>query len=157
MKDLAVTVKKTRKPIEIQHYIDYLKFLKPQFNIQNVNIEDTRGYHLHFIIKSDTDINYKDLYPSKYGWNVKAIPIYNREGWVKYCEKDLLKNLHNRRILLQQKEYEPTDTEIEWVEECEREYELKHQRENDLTADEQSDIFSHFDWIPPKRILFKTD
>lgn len=147
MKDLAVTVKKTRKPIEIQNYIDYLKYIKPQFNIQNVNIETTRGYHLHFIIKSDTDINFKDLYPSKYGWNIKAVPIYNREGWIKYCEKDFIKNLHNRRLLLQEEsdeEVHPTEQDYkdaEWYDQWYKDQQLKEINE----------------YVPRTKILFKTD
>jgi len=157
MKDFAVTVKKTRKPIEIQNYIDYLKYIKPQFNIQNVNIETTRGYHLHFIIKSDTDINFRDLYPSKYGWNIKAIPIYNREGWVKYCEKDLLKNLHNRRLLLQP----DSDSEVHPTEQDYKDYdEVFRMTDKDLDAlakDHEQELMEQDDYVPQKKIFFITD
>lgn len=147
MKDYAVTVKKTRKPIEIKNYIDYLKFISPQFNVQNVNIEDTRGYHLHFIIKSDSVIDFKGLYPAKYGWNIKCIPIYNRNGWIKYCEKDFMKNLHNRRLLLQ----EESDEEIHPTEQDYIDSELYDQYVLNLKLKEINE------WIPQKRILFKTD
>lgn len=84
----AVTVKKTRKPITKQHYLDYLDKLSDSGKLANVYFEDTKGLHCHFTMKLKGRLDYKTLYPTKYGWNAKAVPIYNRKGWIDYCRKD---------------------------------------------------------------------
>ena len=84
----AVTSRKTNKPISKIHYLDYLNACTDKGKIANVNFETTRGLHCHFIIKSDNDLKHNDLRPTKRGWNVKVVPIYNMNGWIKYCRKD---------------------------------------------------------------------
>lgn len=154
LREYAITVKKTRNPIEITDYINYLDYLKDMYMVYNVNIETTRGYHLHFII-STSNLDYKSLYPAKYGWNVKAVPIFFKDGWVKYCEKDLRQNLHLRKILLKEPEREPTDTEIEWIEDCHNEHWAKHSELDDQITQEQKDIWlkERNAYIPKIRII----
>lgn len=84
----AVTSKKTRQPVTQQHYLDYLDSLKDEYAIYNVNFETTRGLHVHYMLTSHTKLDFKDLYKTKYGWNHKAVPIYNRTGWESYIRKD---------------------------------------------------------------------
>lgn len=84
----AITAKKTRKPISKEHYLDYLDHISDLGKVGNVNFETTKGLHTHFILKTKTKLDYNDLRPTKYGWNVKAIPIYDRKGWLKYIRKD---------------------------------------------------------------------
>lgn len=88
--EYAITARKTRKPILKEHYEDYFGYLSDIGEVGNVNYENTRGIHVHFILSCKCKINYKILKPTKYGWNIKAVPIYNRDGWVSYCEKDLM-------------------------------------------------------------------
>ena len=93
MKDHAVTIKKTRNPITQKHYLDHLDILnKTVGKVGNVAFETTRGLHCHFTIKTDGKLNYQNLKPEKYGWNAKAVPIYNKVGWVSYCRKDYKEN-----------------------------------------------------------------
>lgn len=87
--EYAITARKTRKPVLKEHYEDYLSYIGDIGEVGNVNFETTRGMHCHFILKTDKKVNYRSLRPTKYGWNVKAVPIYNREGWISYSEKDL--------------------------------------------------------------------
>lgn len=86
--EYAVTMKKTRNPVSKQHYCDALDRLRGMYKVGNVHMESTRGLHCHFVIKSDFQIKYTEIAPSKRGWNVKAVPLYNRRGWDKYCRKD---------------------------------------------------------------------
>jgi len=92
MPEYAVTLKKTRSPILDSDYFNYLDYLNEMFSLSNVNFESTKGLHCHFILESAQALNYQDLYIHKYGWSIKAIPIYNRERWIKYCKKDLKDN-----------------------------------------------------------------
>lgn len=87
--EYAVTARKTRKPVLKEHYEDYLGYIGDIGEIGNVNFETTRGIHCHFILRTKKKLNYKQLRPTKYGWNVKAVPIYDREGWISYSEKDI--------------------------------------------------------------------
>lgn len=87
-KSYAITVKKTRKPILREHYLDYLDKLSDTGEIGNVNFETTKGMHIHFIIKTKGTLDYSKLYPTKYGWNAKAVSLFNRGGWIRYCRKD---------------------------------------------------------------------
>lgn len=86
--EYAVTAKKTRLPIEKVHYLDYLNKITDLGKVGNVYFETTKGLHVHFKVITDTKLNYKKLTPTKRGWNVKAIPIYNNKGWLTYCRKD---------------------------------------------------------------------
>jgi len=88
MKYFAITLKKTRNPIRAVDYFDYLDVLKGMYDVNNVNFEDTKGLHCHFIIKSRQGINFKDLYLQKYGWSLRVVPIYDLDGWKKYIRKD---------------------------------------------------------------------
>lgn len=83
----AITAKKTRKPVSQEHYENYLSYCTDLGEVGNVNYERTRGLHIHFIIKTER-LDYKRLKPTKYGWSVKAVPIYNYQGWIQYIEKD---------------------------------------------------------------------
>ncbi len=107
----AITAKKTRKPITQQHYLDYLDYLTDLGKVGNVNFEDTRGLHTHFILQTTSKLDFNKLKPTKYGWNVKAIPIYNRKGWIKYCRKDNLKMQAVNAVI--KDTYEDDDTEID--------------------------------------------
>jgi hypothetical protein len=111
--EYAITTRKTRQPITKQHYEDYLSHLgdidrhnyydKASMkvirkgglgDVGNVNYEETKGLHVHYILKTDHPITSDNLYyysPSKHGWNHKAVPIFNRSGWISYCEKDKIK------------------------------------------------------------------
>lgn len=84
----ACTARKTNKPITRTHYLDYLNAISDKGKVGNVNFEMTRGMHCHYIIETEQKISHNDLRPTKRGWNVKAIPMYNRKGWIKYCRKD---------------------------------------------------------------------
>lgn len=108
--EYAITAKKTRKPILKEHYMDYLDKISDLGTIGNVNFETTRGLHTHFILRTPDKLDYKKLYPTKYGWNVKAVPIYNRKGWKKYIRKD---NIENVSLNLDVHEKYGTDTEID--------------------------------------------
>lgn len=112
--EYAITTRKTRQPITRQHYEDYLNHLgdRDRMNyydkasekvirkgglgdVGNVNYEEERGLHVHYLLRTDRPITSDNLYtysPSKYGWNHKAVPIFNRDGWIAYCEKGIKKN-----------------------------------------------------------------
>lgn len=91
--DYAITVKKTRNPITQQHYLDYLDKLSDSGKISNVYFETTRGLHCHFMLTTEEPLDYKKtLYPTKRGWNAKAVRVYRRDGWIRYCRKDYEKN-----------------------------------------------------------------
>lgn len=114
MFEYALTVKKTRNPINIDEYASYLSYIKDMFNVANVNIETTRGLHIHFLLTSEKRLIYKDLYIQPRGWSIKAVPIFNRRGWDIYTQKDLLKNYALTASLLRKvnkKTYKPTDEE----------------------------------------------
>ena len=87
MKQYAVTARKTNKPITEQHYQDYLRSISGKGEIGNVNYENKRGLHVHFVIESDSIINFNTLRPTKRGWMVKVVPIYNMKGWISYINK----------------------------------------------------------------------
>lgn len=88
----AVTVKKTRRPQTKQHYLDYLDRLGDYGEIGNVRFETTRGLHVHFSMVTNERLDYRVLKPEPKGWNAKAVPIYNRKGWIRYVRKDEEKN-----------------------------------------------------------------
>jgi len=116
MFEYAITAKKTRKPVNIDEYANYLTYLKDMFTVGNVHIETTRGLHIHFLLTSEKSICYKDLYIQNHGWSIRAVPIYNRKGWNAYSSKDLLKNYALTNALLQKvkiKAYKPTDEDRE--------------------------------------------
>lgn len=100
MKVYAVTAKKTRNPITKQHYLDLLDYYKDLGIVANVAFETTRGLHVHFMLKTSSTLDYTKLKPTKYGWNVKAIPIYDYNGWIKYCRKDFDKNYNQHNNIL---------------------------------------------------------
>lgn len=105
----AMTAKKTRKPISSQHYLDYLDYCSDLGKVGNVNFEDTRGLHIHFVLDTKDKLDYRKLTPTKYGWNIKAVPIYNPKGWKLYCRKDYEKNKELNELV---KGYETDDTII---------------------------------------------
>lgn len=84
----AVTAKKTRSPISEQHYIDFLNYITDLGEVGNVNYETTRGLHVHFVLKTKTRLDYNKLKPTRYGWSVRAVPVYDINRWIQYCEKD---------------------------------------------------------------------
>lgn len=86
--EYAITARKTNKPITKTHYYDYLDKLSDLGDIGNVNFEDHRGLHLHFLLKSKDKVPYAKFRPTKRGWNVKAIPIHDKRNWISYCRKD---------------------------------------------------------------------
>lgn len=88
IRQYALTVRKTRNPITQTHYLDYLDYLSKYGTVGNVNFEETKGLHCHFILETKERLDYKCLKPAKFGWNVMAVPVYNKAGWVKYCRKD---------------------------------------------------------------------
>lgn len=91
----AITARKTTKPITKQHYLDYLDKISDLGNVGNVNFETTRGLHLHFQIKCKERIPFPKFRPTKRGWNVKAVPIYNMKSWEQYCRKDRYSHENN--------------------------------------------------------------
>lgn len=86
--EYAITIRKTRRPVTKQHYYDYLDKIADLGSIGNVNFETKKGLHTHFILKTALRLNYNDLRPTKRGWNAKAVPVYNRKGWISYSRKD---------------------------------------------------------------------
>lgn len=85
----AVTTRKTNKPITETHYHDYLAKIGDLGKVGNVNFETKRGLHCHFLLNTTSNyLDYKKLRPTKKGWNVKVVPIYNKRGWVSYCRKE---------------------------------------------------------------------
>lgn len=112
MFEYAITVKKTRKPVNIDEYANYLNYIKDMFTFGNVHIETTKGLHIHFLLTSQKRITYSDLYIQKHGWSIRAVPIYNRQGWTAYSSKDFLKNYALTNALLNKVNkpaYEPTE------------------------------------------------
>lgn len=111
-KQFAMTAKKTRQPITAEHYLDYLDYCTDLGKVGNVNFETTRGLHIHFILEVKDKLDFKKLKPTKYGWNVKAVPIYNPKGWNKYSRKDHRQN-KTYNNLVKKYQLQDSDTEIE--------------------------------------------
>lgn len=110
--EYAITAKKTRNPVLKEHYLDYLDYLTDKGTVADVYFETTRGLHCHFKLRCISKLDYNILKPTKYGWNVKAVPIYNKSGWLKYCRKDFIKNQElNNHIFLS--DLSPEDSEGE--------------------------------------------
>lgn len=109
----AITAKKTRKPITKTHYLDYLDYLTDHGKVGNVNFETTKGLHTHFVLKCDEQLDYNKLKPTKHGWNVFAVPLYNRKGWIRYIRKD---NEDNKELNRDVKELYEEDEYIEDIE-----------------------------------------
>lgn len=84
----AITAKKTRGVISKIHYEDYLGYISDLGSVGNVNYETTRGLHLHFVLLTKDKLDYSKLKPTKYGWNIKAVPIYDMDKWISYIQKD---------------------------------------------------------------------
>lgn len=84
----AVTARKTTKPITKEHYFDYLDKIGDLGEIGNVNFEAKKGLHVHFILDSGKKVSYSKFRPTKRGWNVKAVPIYDKKYWIAYSRKD---------------------------------------------------------------------
>lgn len=95
MKYFAVTARKTNRPITEEHYNDYLNSISDKGEIANVNFETKRGLHVHFVIKSDNIINFNTMRPTKRGWMVKVVPIYDMKGWISYINKPNDEKVHN--------------------------------------------------------------
>lgn len=113
MPNYAITMRKTRKPITKQHYLDYLNYCTDLGDVGNVNFEQTKGMHIHFMLKTKKTINYNKLRPTKRGWNCKVVPIFNKRGWIKYCKKD---NANNEELNKEvHKQYENAEEE-EYIE-----------------------------------------
>lgn len=113
-KQFAITAKKTRKPISDKHYLDFLDRTKDLGEIGNVNLETTKGLHVHFVLKCNS-LRYRDVYPSKVGWSIKIVPIFNKDGWVKYVRKDHLINKDLNKCV---QKYNESDSPID-MEYCE--------------------------------------
>lgn len=84
----AVTVRKTRGVVTRSHYEGYLSWLSQRGIIGNVNYESTRGLHVHFLIDAWQRLDKRDFLYEPRGWSIRHVPIWDRKGWVKYCEKD---------------------------------------------------------------------
>jgi len=113
---LALTLRKTRKPVTLPYYKEQLKLIGQHVDIYNVNYEDTKGLHVHCIIESDEFVDLKAIIPP-HGWNYKVVPLYNRVGWIKYSEKDkdkhVLQNHFNEQINEELYEENPSVTSEE--------------------------------------------
>lgn len=117
MKVYALTVKKTRKPITLALYEDYLTWLSKKVHVGNVNYEDTRGLHIHLVIQSEEEFPYNELKMEKYGWSYKMVPIYNHDGWIHYIEKDTKKDIKLEHMLQELHENDPrTESEVPNIE-----------------------------------------
>ena len=99
MKVYAITARKTNKPITQAHYEDYLNAISDKGSVGNVRYEEKRGLHCHYTIKSDNIINYNTMRPTKRGWNVKVVPVYNMEGWISYINKHSCEDKEDVRFL----------------------------------------------------------
>lgn len=106
--EYAITSRKTRQPITVEHYEDFLSHLgdisrNDEYDgrgrrirvgglgdVGNVNYEEEKGLHVHYILKTNRPITSNDLYKyhAPHGWNHKAIPIFNRRGWLAYIRKN---------------------------------------------------------------------
>jgi len=95
----AVTVKKTRGPIVMGHYVDYLAWLAQRGLILNLNFEDTRGLHCHFMFDSKTYMTAQDWKYEKYGWSIRATKLWDETVWNRYCMKDAHKPLNKAYLL----------------------------------------------------------
>lgn len=98
----AITIRNTRKPIDRESYQVYLDWLSDRGDVSHVHFESNRGLHCHAQCWTPREFSFDDWYmaglvvngklqPKFRGWNVKAVPIFNTEGWIKYCEKEQLK------------------------------------------------------------------
>lgn len=93
----ALTLRKTRKPILLSDYtreLDYLKDLG--YDVKDVNYEDTKGLHVHCVVRSDSVIVYDDKKFKRRGWNYYFKPIFYHKGWIKYATKDISKDIFLR-------------------------------------------------------------
>lgn len=110
MKLYALTVKKTRKPITLDLYEDYLTWLATKAEVSNINYEDTRGLHVHCLITAPDDFQYNDLKILPFGWSFKMVPIYDLMGWLSYSEKDRNKHVRENLIMEELHENDPRQT-----------------------------------------------
>jgi len=94
----ACTARKTTNPITKQHYLDYLDKISDLGTISCVNFEETKGLHCHFTITVQGKLDYNTMRPTKKGWNVKVVPIYDRQGWIRYSRKDQ-EGLKTKRLI----------------------------------------------------------
>lgn len=107
MKTYALTIKKTRKPITLDLYEDYLSWLSGKCEVANINYEDTRGLHVHCVIRTSDEFQFSDLKIVPHGWSFKMVPIYNLAGWIKYSEKDADKRVESQLELQELYENDP--------------------------------------------------
>lgn len=112
MNHWGLTIKKTRKPIWLSDYQQLLNEL-PMVK-QKIHYEDTRGLHCHLIL-SGTTIDYNDF--KRRGWSFKIEPIYDQEGWRRYCAKDENKQIKYKHMLLELEHFEPKEVDIPKTEE----------------------------------------
>lgn len=94
----AITVVKTTLPKTKDHYYDYLDSIDSMGFLGNVYFEETKGLHIHFLMKTGIRLDYKQLYPKKKGWSIKAVPVYDEAGWEAYCRKDTDDPLPNEYV-----------------------------------------------------------
>lgn len=116
----ALTLRKTRKPIKLSDYEQHIKELtEKRLEVLDVNYEDTKGLHLHCVIASPHELNYNNF--KSRGWNYLFKPIFYHRGWIKYCTKDMSKEIYLR---YQQEELElfapPDWRPNQWSEESEQ-------------------------------------
>lgn len=103
----AITLKKTRGVPRVSDYEDYLAWLRENsFEVMNVNYEVTRGLHIHFVLSSEEE-GYPNIKKEPHGWHIKCVPIWDRDGWVAYSEKDKSKDLKIQQILTELHEEAP--------------------------------------------------
>ncbi len=92
----AVTLKQTRRVPTVCSYESYLTFLRSQgYVCTNVNYEETRGLHIHFIVQSE---GYPDLKMENHGWHIKCAEVWDLDGWISYSEKDKKESIRAKHI-----------------------------------------------------------
>lgn len=110
----ALTLKKTRKPILLTDYEDYLTWLQDRgYKVTEVNYEDTKGLHVHFILSAPAELIYGQLKRDPYGWSIRFVPIYNRTGWMKYITKDTNRDVYNLYMKKELEAYDPRSRGVE--------------------------------------------
>lgn len=91
MINYAVTLRKTRKPIWLS---DYEERLKDFPGTSNLNYEEDRGLHVHFVITVEDPLEYSALV--RRGWNVQFKKIYDYDGWQEYSEKKKSNDIYRK-------------------------------------------------------------
>lgn len=100
----ALTLRKTRQPIEYLHYEMYveklLKKLKNTIEVIEAHYETTQGLHYHAMVASLYKLRPKDLRLEKYGWSFQCNEVTHYDGWMNYIRKDITKQKEHLRMFL---------------------------------------------------------